>query len=192
MTTTIAEEAVDRVRMRTYPWRWWTVVARGIAAIVFGILSLFAPTRAFVSLVVLFGAYVLLDGALAFGFASQERARQPPAMIARGLISVGAGLLAIGWPDISTYTLLLVIAAWAFGSGAIEIVMALQLRKRIEHEWLLGLEGMVSVGFGVLLLLSPLAGAVVLGLWVGAYALVFGGMLVETGMRLRTYALANP
>ena len=62
----------------------------------------------------------------------------------------------------------------------------MSIRLRVPHEWLLRLEGAVSIGFGVLLLLSPLAGAVVLGLWVGAYALVFGGMLIETGFRLRS------
>ena len=63
--------------------------------------------------------------------------------------------------------------------------MAIQLRKEVRREWLLALEGALSIGFGVLLVLSPLAGVIVLGLWVGVYALVLGGMLIASALRLR-------
>jgi uncharacterized membrane protein HdeD (DUF308 family) len=113
-------------------------------------------------------------------------------MVVRGLISVAAGFVALFWPGITGFVLLLVIGAWAVTSGILEIVMAVRMRKQLEHEWLLGIEGALSIVFGVLLFLSPLAGAIVLGLWVGAYALVIGGMLIGTGFRLRSYLLAHP
>src|SRR5262249_23362612 len=104
----------------------------------------------------------------------------------RGLVSIAAGILVMVWPQISAVALLLVIAAWAIISGILEIVMAVRLHKTMPHEWLLGLEGALSILFGGLLILAPLAGAIVLGIWVGAYALVFGGMQVEGGLRLRS------
>jgi uncharacterized membrane protein HdeD (DUF308 family) len=70
-------------------WRWWTVALRGVAALVLGILSLFAPGITFVGLVVLFGVYAIIDGTLAFGLASRVPALRT-SMIVRGLISVVA------------------------------------------------------------------------------------------------------
>jgi uncharacterized membrane protein HdeD (DUF308 family) len=188
-TRTIAPRESLTEYPKPYQWRWWTVVLRGAAAILFGILAVFAPTAAFASLVILFGIYALVDGALVLGMGIRERAYHRGAMIGRGIVSLAAGALALGWPGISSVALLFVIATWAIVAGIFEIVMSIRLR--VPHEWLLRLEGALSIVFGVLLFMAPLAGAVILGLWVGAYALVFGGMLVETGFRLRSYALAQ-
>jgi uncharacterized membrane protein HdeD (DUF308 family) len=173
-------------------WRWWTVALRGVAAILFGILSLLAPNITFLSLVLLFGVFALIDGTLALGLASKVPRLLRTAMIGRGLISVIAGVLTLLVPDIAGVALLVMIAAWAIISGALEIVMAIQLRKQLEGEWLLAIEGALSIAFGALLLMSPLAGAIVIGLWVGAYALVLGGMYVGTAFRLRRYIREHP
>ena len=170
---------------KVYKWRWWTVALRGIAAIALGILSLVAPSVTFMGLVILFGAYALVDGVLALGLTSRVPSSLRMAMIGRGLISIVAGVLALLLPGITAIALLVTIAAWAVGSGILEIVMAIRLRKEIEGEWLLAIEGVLSILFGVLLFLSPLAGVIVLSLWVGAYALVLGGMLLASSLRLR-------
>jgi uncharacterized membrane protein HdeD (DUF308 family) len=172
--------------IRLKRWRWWTVALRGIAAIAFGILSVFAPGITFISLVLLFGVYSIVDGALALALASKPIHSRFP-LIARGLVSIVAGVIALVFPAITGFALLMVIALWAIVSGILEIVMAIQLRKEIEGEWLLAVEGVLSIAFGILLVLAPLAGAIVLGLWIGAYALVLGGMLVATAFRLRSY-----
>ena len=177
--------------MRFKRWRWWTVALRGAAAILFGILSMFAPSVTFVSLVLLFGVYSIVDGVLALGLAAEPH-RPRLALIARGLVSIAAGIIALVWPGITGFALLIVIASWAIVSGVLEVVMAIQLRKEIEGEWLLALEGVLSIAFGVLLMLAPLAGAIVLGLWIGAYALVLGGMLIGTALRLRSYLHHHP
>src|SRR5262249_6669378 len=153
-------------------------------AIIFGIFAIFAPTRAFVTLVLVFGIYAIIDGVLALGLGIKEKTDRAT-MILRGIVSIAAGLIALFWPHISAVALLLVIASWAIVAGILELVMAVRLRKQIEHEWLLGFEGVLSIVFGVLLILAPLAGAIVLSIWVGAYALVFGGMQIEGGLRLR-------
>jgi uncharacterized membrane protein HdeD (DUF308 family) len=177
--------------MKLKRWRWWTVALRGAAAILFGILSVLAPGITFVSLVLLFGVYSIVDGVLALGLAVEPgRPRLP--LIARGLVSIIAGLLALLLPGITSFVLLLVIATWAIIAGVLEVVMAIQLRKEIEGEWLLAVEGVLSIAFGILLMLAPLVGAIVLGLWIGAYALVLGGMLIGTALRLRSYVHQHP
>lgn len=172
-------------------WRWWTIALRGLVAIAFGILAMFAPGAAFLFLVLLFGAYAIFDGALALVLAAQ-RIQPRGALILRGIVSIAAGVIAFVWPGISAFALLVVIAAWAIVSGALEIVMAFQMRKQLEGEWLIALEGVLSVAFGVLLLLSPLVGAIVLGLWIGAWALVIGGVQISTALRLRSFVHHHP
>jgi uncharacterized membrane protein HdeD (DUF308 family) len=176
-------------RFRTL--RWWTIALRGLVAILFGILAMTSPGAALVSLVLLFGAYAIIDGVLALVLASR-RLEPRGALIGRGIVSIAAGVIAFVWPGITAFALLLVIAAWAIVSGALEIVTAIQMRKQLEGEWLLALEGVLSVAFGVLLLLSPLVGAIVLGLWIGAWALVLGGMEIGTALRVRSFVHHHP
>lgn len=177
--------------VRFKKWRWWTIALRGVAAILFGLVSLWAPSAAFVWLVIVFGIYAIVDGALALALAVRPT-QSRIAIIGRGLVSILAGVLALTMPGITALALLYVIAAWAIVSGIFEIVMAIQMRKEIEGEWLLGIEGALSIGFGILLMLAPLAGAIVLGIWIGAYALVLGGMQVGTAFRLRSYQRQHP
>lgn len=191
-TTTRAGEGGAHPDTVTWHWRWWTIVLRGIAAVAFGVLSLFAPKTAYLSLVVLFGIYALVDGVLALSLGIRHRGYPGSAIVLRGIVSLIAGLLALFWPGFTGYAFLVLIACWAIVAGILELVMAIRLRKAISHEWLLGLEGALSLAFGILLLIAPLAGAIVLGLWIGAYALVFGGMQIESGLRLRARAHVHP
>lgn len=174
--------------MTVYRWRWWSVGLRGIAAVALGLISLFFPGLTFLGLVYVFGIYALVDGVLAVALAPDQHVWPRGWMIFRGLVSIAAGVIALVVPEITALVLLIVIAAWAIVAGITEIVMAIQLRKRIEHEWLLAIEGVLSVGFGIILFLAPLVGAIVIGLWIGAYALVLGGMLIASAFRLRTAA----
>lgn len=176
-------------RFRT--WRWWTIALRGLVAIAFGIFAMFSPGFAFLSLVLLFGVYAIIDGVLALVLASRQ-VQPRNALIARGIVSIAAGVVALVWPGITGVVLLFVIAAWAIIAGILEIVTAIQVRKQLEGEWLLALEGLLSVAFGVLLLLSPLIGVVVLGLWIGAWALILGGMEIGTALRLRSFVHHHP
>ena len=162
-------------------WRWWIVVLRGIAAIGFGILSLLELGGSFESLAVLFGGFAIVDGLLWLGVG--HHADVPAGMVSHAVVSLSAGSFALLAPGLTPFALLLVIAGWAIIAGGLELAMAAWMPG---HDWFLGIAGALSVAFGMAVFVSPLAGAIVLGLWFGAYALVFGGMLVEAGLRLRT------
>jgi uncharacterized membrane protein HdeD (DUF308 family) len=166
-------------------WRWWTLALRGLAAVLFGLLSLLVPHVTVLSVVLLFGVYAIVDGVLALTMVRRSKSRL--ALVSRGAVSMLAGVLAIGLPGISAFALILVIASWAIASGVVEIVTAIQLPKEVRGEWLLAVEGVLSIVFGGLLFLSPLAGAIVIGLWVGAYALVLGGMFISTAFHVRSW-----
>jgi uncharacterized membrane protein HdeD (DUF308 family) len=104
-----------------------------------------------------------------------------------GVVSIVTGLLAFLWPVVTALALVFVIAAWSVVTGIIEILAAIWLRRLIQREWLLGLSGFLSIAFGVLLFIAPVAGAVAIAIWVGAYAILFGSLLVWLGLRLRAW-----
>ncbi|HKE15005.1 MAG TPA: HdeD family acid-resistance protein [Kofleriaceae bacterium] len=169
--------------------RWWMLAIRGAVGIIFGIISFAAPGASLVALVSIFGAYALVDGAFAIGLAVRgARSGESWGMLLfEGLIGIGAGVVTFLWPGITAYALLTVIAAWALITGVAEIAAAVRLRKQIEGEWLLALSGVLSVGFGVLLLLFPGPGVLAVVAWIGAYAFVFGALLVCLAFRLRSW-----
>jgi uncharacterized membrane protein HdeD (DUF308 family) len=103
-----------------------------------------------------------------------------------GLVGIAAGVLTLIWPGLTAIALLYLIAAWAIVTVALEIAAAIRLRKVIANEWLLGLSGIASLGFGIVLILFPGAGALTVVIWIGAYALVFGALVVALAFRLRS------
>jgi uncharacterized membrane protein HdeD (DUF308 family) len=166
---------------------WWAVVLRGAVAILFSIVLFTRPAISLAMLVLLFGAYAFADGALSLISAFRRKVHDTPRwyLVLEGILGIAAGLLTFFWPAISLLVLLYVIAARAIVSGVLEIVAAVRLRRMITNELFLGLAGLASLAFGVLLLFSPAVGALALVFWLGAYALVFGVALVLLGLRLK-------
>ena len=170
---------------------WWALLLRGIAAVLFGLAALFWPGLTLVVLIVFFGAYALVDGVFAIvaGIRGSEGSRW--LLLAEGVLGVLAGLVAFFWPGMSAMVLLFLISAWAIFTGLLKVVMAVAFRRRIENEWLMGLSGMLSVLFGVVLAVWPGAGLLSLVWLVGIYALIFGVALIVLGFRARGHAQAS-
>ena len=169
--------------------RWWTFVVRGIAAILFGLLTFLWPGITLTALVLLFGAYALMDGVLSIVAAvTKERWRgRWWALILQGVFGIIAAGVTVVFPGLAALALLYVIAAWALVTGAFEVAAAISLRKYLKKEWLLALGGVLSMVFGILLMMFPGAGALALVLWIGAYMFVAGCLLVVLGLKLRTW-----
>src|SRR5438874_1276696 len=169
---------------------WWSPVIRGLVAILLGIITLAWPGITLGALVLLFGAYALIDGivSIAGAWRASKAHERWGVLVFEGVAGIIAAVITFAWPAITALALVFVIAAWAIVTGIFEIAAAVQLRKYIKGEWLLILGGIASVVFGILLAMSPLLGALVLAIWLGVYALIFGGMLVGLGLRLRTWS----
>ena len=166
---------------------WWAIALRGVAAIIFGILGLLMPAITMAALILLFGAYAVVDGIFNVIAAVRGHSGAPRwFLLLEGVVSVAAGIIAFAWPGLTAIVLLYVIAAWAIITGVLEIAAAIRLHNRIRGEGWLVLGGILSVVAGALMMWAPGAGALALVLWIAAYVLVFGVLLVGLAFRLRS------
>ena len=146
------------------------------------------------ALVIVWGAYALADGVLALISAWRVRDQGKPfwPMAIVGLLGIAAGIVTFIWPGITALVLLLFIAAWAVVMGVFQIIAAIRLRKEIQNEWLLALSGILSVLFGIIMIVQPGAGALAVIWVIAAYAIVFGALLIWLGLRLKKRAQRGP
>lgn len=169
---------------------WWAFLLRGILALVFGLVAVFMPVAAFLSLVFVFGAFALVDGIFTIisAFTSNAKSENWWWLIFEGLFGILIGVLTITQPAAMGQAWLLLIAIWAIVTGLLEIITAIRLRKEITGEFWMALGGLISVAFGLFVLFAPLAGAFAVGTIIGIYALVFGISLIMLAMRMRKHA----
>ncbi|HXU50580.1 MAG TPA: HdeD family acid-resistance protein [Casimicrobiaceae bacterium] len=172
---------------------WWVLVLRGVAAIVFGVLTFISPMTSIAVLVLFWGAYALVDGVFAIiaAIKGPNPGGFPWWMLIMGIVAVAAGIYTFMAPAITTLVLLYMIAAFAIVRGVTEIAAAIRLRKEINNEWLLIVAGVASLVFGVLLFLFPGAGALALVLYIGAMAIVVGVIETVLGFKLRNRSAAH-
>lgn len=179
--------------METLARNWWALVIRGVAGVIFGILTFLMPAVTLAVLVLLFGAYAIVDGVFNIVAAFMGRTgRSWWHLGLEGVVSVAAGVITLAMPGLTALVLLWIIAGWAIVTGVLEIVAAIRLREHIANEWWLVLSGVVSVIFGVVLFVAPVAGALAMTLWIGAYAVIFGAALIALGLRLRRHRPTEP
>jgi len=170
---------------------WWAIALRGLFAVFFGIAAFAWPGITLGVLVLLYGAYTLVDGVFNVAAALVGSPSGMPwwALLVQGLAGIAVGIMTFAWPGITALVLLFLIAAWAVVTGIFAIVAAIRLRKEIRGEWLLGLSGVLSVLFGFSLVINPGAGALAVVWLIGGYAFIFGILLMVLAFRLRNWSL---
>ncbi len=165
---------------------WWVVVIRGVLSLGFGFEALLLPGMSLEILVLSFGIYALLDGIFTIisAFRSVGKQKRWWALILEGLLDLTAGVLTFIIPAVSAQFIIILIAIWGVTTGVSEISAAIRLRRTIVGEWLLGLGGIVSVFFGVLMFVVGGFGPIVAIVLIGLYAVVFGVLTLMLGVRL--------
>ena len=169
-------------------WSWVSLAVRGVAALAFGLVTLIWPGPTLDVLVLLWGAYTLVDGvsllAAVVSGAPGTRAHRP-LLIVEGIAGVAAGIVTFAWPGITALVLLYLIAAWAAVIGVVEIGGAVHHRPEIRHHWLLVLNGALLLAFAIVLVAAPVAGALAITWLIGWWALVFGVVLLGAARWVR-------
>ena len=190
MAATIKEEGMTQPQaaLPVEAGHWWALALRGAIAILFGLAALLRPGIALEALILLFGAYALVDGVFSIvGIFGGTRGGTPRwLLLIEGVVGILAGLIAFVMPGLTAILLLYLIAAWAIVTGISEIATAIRLRNEIRGEWAVIAGGVLSVIFGVLLaVIGPVAGLFSLIWLIGIYAVAFGIMLLIAGFRVR-------
>jgi uncharacterized membrane protein HdeD (DUF308 family) len=176
--------------LRSLADNWWLLLLRGIAAIAFGVLSFFWPSLTLITLTLLWGAYALTDGIIAIwaAFNASGGDAGPRWWLGlSGVVGILAGVVTFYYTGETTLVLLMFIAVWAIIIGALQIWGAIALRKVLQREWLLILNGGLSIAFGVILMAQPGAGALAFVWMIAWYAIFFGGLYIALALKLRRY-----
>jgi uncharacterized membrane protein HdeD (DUF308 family) len=166
---------------------WGGLALRGALAILFGVLALSRPGATGTGLIYLFGAYAFIDGIFALVASvrlAQINERWWP-MLLVGLAGLAAGVFAYGYPLATAVGIVYFISAWAIVTGFFEVIAAFRLRRVIEGEWMLAVAGLLSIAFGLMIGARPEAGLLSLIWVIGAYAIIFGVLLIGLAVRLR-------
>lgn len=165
---------------------WWVVLIRGALAVVFGLLVVFFPGQAMLSLILLFAAYMVLDGISSLIAAVRAIRAQHDwgLLLLQAAASLITAAVAIFWPAITMVVFVLITAAWAIVSGCLMLASAFRLTEK--KQWWLVASGGLSLLYGILTIIAPLIGALVLTWWIGAYALVLGVFLIMLSLSLRS------
>src|SRR5579875_632096 len=172
---------------------WWAVAVRGVLAILFGLVAFFWPGLAWMIVVYTFAAYALIDGLFALGSVLTGHVGAAPwwALLLEGVAGIVFGVLTFLWPLVAILdmmVLLYFIAGWLVATGIFELLAAIRLRRYVRGEWLLALSGILSILLGIGFAVFPTVGLWVMALWIGAYSIVFGILLLALAFRLRSMA----
>ena len=172
---------------------WWSFIARGVVAIISGLIILSWAGSSLDLLVVCFGAFALLQGIFSLVPGLSKLGGRIYFLLIEGVIGILAGVFTflgpgIGrmlWPEIATMTLLLFIAFWALLTGLAELIGSFRLPGEIKGKWVITLNGLICLLLGLILFLRSETGATGNASVIGLFGIVFGLLWLFVGLKAR-------
>lgn len=168
---------------------WHLFLWQGIIAIAFGILAFARPGITLQALVVLFGAFAIVEGIVTIVQYARGKILLGGFAMLYAIVSILAGIGLLLYPGFSVLMVVAFVSAWAVAGGIYKIATAIELRKQIADEGPMIASGILSLLFGVLLfaimIYNPLLGAVTLGQIIGLYAMLDGVMLIVSAVNMK-------
>ena len=184
---------MSAVEVLSRNWGW--VVLRGLATLLFGVLAFVAPGLSLFGVMILFALYAVAEG-LASVVAAINRAliseERWGSLLVSGVVSLLAGAIALIWPAMTALILVFIIALRAIVTGILDIMTAIRIRHVVTGEWMMALAGVMSILFGVVLIMQPGVGALGLIYVIGGWAVLFGALMVALGVKLRSLRPHQP
>ena len=167
--------------------KWWVLLLRGLFGLFIGLIAFATPGLALLSIVMVWGLLAEADGigAILVAFSSRHEPRSHAPLFLVGTLGIVAGLIAWGWPAVGLTVLVWILAAWAIGRGVFQLLVAFQIRRVVDGEWLMILSGALSLVFGLSVLYQPLVGLLTLAYLFGVYACSVGILEVALAFRVR-------
>lgn len=164
---------------------WWLVLIRALAAIAFGILAMFWPEAAILSFLLVFAAYLVVDGAFAIasGVRAIDHHERWGFFIAEGVFDLVLAAAIVILPGAAVFGFVWFTAIWAAVTGIVMIAAAWGM-ERAHGRWWIVLGGVLSVIWGVFLVFLPFTGALILIWSFAVYAILFGLLLLVAAFRL--------
>jgi uncharacterized membrane protein HdeD (DUF308 family) len=162
-----------------------TFVARGALAIAFGLALLVWPGASLSVIVLTFGVFAIADGLVALRTSTSAPDGERGGLVLQGVAGIASGVIAFVWPGISAVATMYLIGAWAMVKGTVELAAAFRLPASGWHRFVLGLVGLVTIGFGIGVVVHPGAGAVALLTLIGLFAIATGVGMLAAGIELR-------
>ena len=163
-----------------------SLIARGILALVVGVIALAWPSVTVLALVIVFAVYAFIasgmEAARAF---SSAKAGPVLGHLLLGLVDLAAGIVALAWPGPTALVLVLIVGVWAVIAGLVEFFAAFASGEPAGTRAMLILGGLVTVAFGVMLCARPGIGAITLALLFGLFNLTAGIWTLAQGIELR-------
>jgi uncharacterized membrane protein HdeD (DUF308 family) len=167
---------------------WWLVALRGLVAVAFGVLAITYPNETVRTLLMLFAIFAIVDGIIAIydAFTLGRVLDGAGLFLAIGLFSLVLGAVTLKVPNVTLLALVYLVAFRAILLGINEIALAVRLRDEINHEWLLGISGLVSILFGIVVAVTPMRGLSFIVLFIGVYAIFIGVSQIARGWELHS------
>ncbi len=164
---------------------------RGIAALVFGVITLVWPGLTVLALVILFGIFAIISGITAVAAALQNReAHGWGVLLFEGILWLLAGVVALVWPGVTALSFLYLLAVWAVITGILELIAPLSFPMSGGRGLLMALSGLVSIVFGIVIAAQPASGLLAVTWLIGIYAIIIGVMSVVAYFEARSVAHA--
>jgi uncharacterized membrane protein HdeD (DUF308 family) len=168
---------------------WWTLVLRGVCAVSFGFIAWIWPGLTLLALLISWALFALASGAATLFSAFARDGHEPRwILLLEGGLSLVAGAVVLLYPRLTALLFLYLLAAWALLSGAVQLLAAYRLRREIRGEFWLGFAGVLSLLFGVMLVLRPGAGALTVIWLIACFAVMYGVVLIAWGLHLKGLA----
>ena len=163
-----------------------SLIARGILAVITGIIALAWPSVTVLALVILFAVYAFMAFAMEAARAFSSRKAGPViGHLLLGLVDLAAGIIALAWPGPTALVLVLIVASWAVVAGGFELAAAFGRGEPAGTRALFVLGGLVSIAFGVVLFARPNVGALTIALLFGLYFMIYGFSQIAAGVQVR-------
>jgi uncharacterized membrane protein HdeD (DUF308 family) len=166
---------------------WWSILVRGIVALLFALLAFFATGFTLSLLVIFLGVYLVLDGLFAIigGLMACCDHKNWWMLLIEGIVSLAAGIFVLLWPEISLVIMLYIVAIWAILTGIFEFIASMTASWAAPGKVFLGTTGVLSIILGVMVVIYPTFSLAAITWLLGIYALVIGVSLIFMGLRLR-------